>query len=160
MCWWYGHHTVAHHPTDMQAAIDLVGVYSKNHRYKINPTKSATILYNTQVKTAVELEAVRFHIQMITPILGSWEIKQTQSILMPEFNWLEDQCMHLWVLACMAKMALHPRYLIIYGWHTEFQGRCMELSFPPTSYPISPNSMLFRGRHLDSFNFFQRNNPM
>ena len=47
---------IAHHPSDMQAAIDLVGVYSKNHRYKINPTKSATMVYNTQVKTAVELE--------------------------------------------------------------------------------------------------------
>ena len=48
---------IAHHPTDMQAAIDLVGVYSKNHRYKINPTKSPTMVYNTLVKTAVELQS-------------------------------------------------------------------------------------------------------
>ena len=35
----------------------------------------------------------------------------------------------------------------------------MDLRFPPTSYPICPNSTLFRGRRLDSFNFFQRNQP-
>ena len=48
---------IAHQPTDMKAAIDLVGVYLKNHRYKINPTKRATMGYNVQVKTAVELES-------------------------------------------------------------------------------------------------------
>ena len=37
---------ITHHPANLQAAIDIVDLYSREHRYRINPTKSATLTFN------------------------------------------------------------------------------------------------------------------
>ena len=37
---------ITHHPANMQAAVDIVDLYSREHRYRINPTKSAILTFN------------------------------------------------------------------------------------------------------------------
>lgn len=41
--------------TDAQVALDLVDEYARNHRYKINATKSATISYGSSVQLGLEI---------------------------------------------------------------------------------------------------------
>ncbi len=43
-------------PTDAQVALNIVCEYAKNHRYKINATKSATIQYGSKVQFGLEID--------------------------------------------------------------------------------------------------------
>ena len=47
---------LATQPEDMQAAIDLVETYAGEHHYGINPSKSATLAYNTQLQPSFIME--------------------------------------------------------------------------------------------------------
>ena len=43
-------------PTDTQLALDIVSSYAKDHRYKINASKSATISYGSVVNVGLEID--------------------------------------------------------------------------------------------------------
>ncbi|XP_072049994.1 uncharacterized protein [Amphiura filiformis] len=106
---------LAHHPCDIQAAIDLVGVYSKNHRYKINPTKSATLVYNTKVKSPVELESSEIPYLEDYTHLGVLR-NQANTVNIDDRIQLARRSMYALMGAGMhGKMALHHKYHIIYG---------------------------------------------